>query len=209
MTDPIRLAELICARLCHDLSGPLGPLLGMMEMARDDPGTAGEALSIAADAAETMGKRLRLLRAAWAGDGGAMTVAELRALAEGLPAGSRIVLDISGLASAPAFAAPVARTVLNLLLLAAEGLRGGGTLRLSGTPDGELLIRIDGPRAAWPAGLAAYLADEEAAWTALNDPRALQAPLTALIARQAGVRLNMLLPSGIAGSAPPLLLSPT
>src|ERR1035437_2854439 len=26
MTDPIRLAELICARLCHDLSGPLGPL---------------------------------------------------------------------------------------------------------------------------------------------------------------------------------------
>jgi hypothetical protein len=97
--------------------------------------------------------------------------------------------------------------VLNLLLLAAEALRGGGTLRLSGAPDGELLIRIDGPRAAWPAGLAACLADEEAAWAALDDPRALQAPLTALIARQAGVRLSMLLPSGIAGGVPPLLLS--
>jgi histidine phosphotransferase ChpT len=208
MTDPIRLAELICARLCHDLSGPLGPLLGLMEVARDDPGAAGEALALAADAANTLGKRLALLRAAWAGDGGPMAVAELQALAEGLPGGARIVLNISSLAPRPAFAPPVARVVLNLLLLGAEALRGGGTLHLSGAPDGDLLVRIDGPRAAWPAGLAGCLVDEEAAWTALDDPRALQAPLTALLARQAGVRLSMLMPSGIAGGVPPLLLSP-
>ncbi len=207
MTDPIRLAELICARLCHDLSGPLGPLMGMMAIARDDPGAAGEALSLAADAADIMGKRLALLRAAWAGDGGPMAVTELQTLAKGLPAGARIALDVSGLAPEPAFAAPVARVVLNLLLLAAEALRGGGAEDGDGLPDGELLIHIDGPRAAWPAGLAACLADEAAAWAALDDPRALQAPLTALIARHAGVRLSILLPSGIAGGAPPLLLS--
>ena len=74
--------------------------------------------------------------------------------------------------------------MLNLLLLAAESLPGGGIVALSGSPAHSILVTISGPRAAWPAGLAIWLNDEAAAWQAmLADPRRLQAPLTALLAR--------------------------
>ena len=45
--------------------------------------------------------------------------------------------------------------VLNLLLLAAESLPGGGIVALSGSPGKHVLVTIAGPRAAWPAGFGA------------------------------------------------------
>ena len=36
MNETLRLAELLCARLCHDLSGPLGALIGVLEVAREE-----------------------------------------------------------------------------------------------------------------------------------------------------------------------------
>ena len=64
MTDPLRLAEILCARFCHDFSGVLGSLMGAIELARDEPQANAEALSVGADAALVLAKRLRLLRAA-------------------------------------------------------------------------------------------------------------------------------------------------
>ena len=94
--------------------------------------------------------------------------------------------------------------MLNLLLLAAESLPGGGIVALSGSPADSIVVTISGPRAAWPAGLGAWLTDEAAAWEAmLADPRRLQAPLTALLARGHGLRLSMLMPAGAGGEAEP------
>jgi hypothetical protein len=70
-----------------------------------------------------------------------------------------------------------------------------------------VIISIEGPGAAWPAGFAACLVDEAAAWHALGNVRQLQAPLTALIARQADLRLSLLFASGRADQPPPLLLA--
>lgn len=206
--DPVRLSELICARLCHDLAGPLSPLAGMVELAREDPAATGEALSVVEDAAAEMGNRLRLLRAAWTRDGGEMDVAGLRALASGLPNARRLrlIFDIS---APTALSAGMARVALNLLLLAAESLPVGGTIRLSGDSASELLLRIEGHRAAWPAGLSLVLSNEAAAWKALDGPRTLQAPLTALTARSLGLGLSMLIGIGEAVAAPPLLLTTT
>ena len=206
--DPVRLSELVCARLCHDLAGPLSPLIGMVELAREVPSAIGEALSVVEDAAAEMGNRLRLLRAAWTGDGGEMDSAGLRALASGLPNARRLRL-VFDIAAPTALSAGMARVALNLLLLAAESLPLGGTIRLSGDSASELLLRIEGPRAAWPAGLSVVLSDEAAAWTALDGPRTLQAPLTALTARSLGLHLSMLIGIGEAGAVPPLLLTAT
>ena len=63
----LRLAELLAARLCHEVSGPAGTLAGAVEIARTEPASAAEALDIAAKAAASLAGRLRLLRAAWAG----------------------------------------------------------------------------------------------------------------------------------------------
>jgi histidine phosphotransferase ChpT len=210
MNESLRLAELLCARLCHDLSGPLGALIGILEIARDEQPDS-ETLALAEDTAVELGQRLKLLRAAWGHDDDEMDVARLRGFADCLSSSRRVRLDLAGLAPDAVFPAPAARVVLNLVLLAAESLPGGGIVALSGSAAGSVLVTISGPRAGWPAGFAATLHDEAATWEAvLADPRRLQGPLTALLARGLGLRLSMLMPAGAMGEAevsPPLLLS--
>jgi hypothetical protein len=98
-----------------------------------------------------------------------------------------------------------------VVLLAAESLPAGGLIALAGSPDSFLLITISGPRAAWPAGFTACLLDDTVALqTASDNPRHVQAPLTALLARRLGCQFSMMMPAGAgdAGNlAPPLLLS--
>ena len=208
--EPLHLAELLCARLCHDLSSPLGALVGVLEIARDEQ-PDGEPLALAEDMAVDLAQRLKLLRAAWGTDAGEVDAARLRGLVECLSASRRVRLDLSGLATRSVFSSPMARAVLNLVLLAAECLPGGGTVALSGSPAKSVLVTIAGPRAAWPTGLANWLLDEAEAWQAMTaDPRRLQGPFTALLARALGLRLTIMLPAsptGDADAAPPLLLS--
>lgn len=208
--EPLHLAELLCARLCHDLSGPLGALIGVLEVAREEQPDS-ETLALAEDTAVELGQRLKLLRAAWGLDGDDMDVVRLRGFADCLSSSRRVRLDLAGLDSDAVFPPPVARIILNLVLLAAGSLPGGGTVALSGSPSGSILVTISGPRAAWPAGFVAWLNDEAAAWEAvIADPRRVQAPLTALLARGLGLRLSMLMPAGPMGDAevsPPLLLT--
>ena len=210
MNETLRLAELLCARLCHDLSGPLGALIGVLEVARDEQPDS-ETLALAEDTAVELAQRLKLLRAAWGHDSDDLDVARLRGFADCLSSSRRVRLDLAGLESDAVFAPPVGRIVLNLVLLAAESLPGGGIVALSGAPADNILVTISGPRAAWPAGFAICLNDETAAWEAiLADPRRLQGPLTALLARGLGLRLSMLMPAAAMGEAeisPPLLLS--
>lgn len=212
LNDRLRLAELLASRLCHDLSGPLGTLIGSLELLTEEPETAEEALVLANEVAATMGKRLRLLRAAWGGGAAPLRVHELRGLAEGLPQAHRISLQLDRLVPSARFPPGAARLVLNLLLLAAESLPAGGTIALAGDPEAQVQVSILGLRAAWPAGLASYLVDQQLAWLALDGDssaalRGLQAPLTALVAHSCGLRLSMLM-AREAEAAPPLVFAP-
>ncbi len=199
---PLRLAELLCERLCHDLSSQLGSLAGAVELAVDDPVNLTEALSVATDSATALTRRLRLLRAAWAGDCGALSPAEIAALVAGH--GHRVSLDLSGLTD-DYLPSPVARLVLNLLLLGTEALPGGGTLAATGAVGTGLAIVPRGPRAAWPPGFASLLVSRE---TKLPDsPRGLLAVLAVLLARDAGLRLTLLMAGSADGQPAPLLLS--
>jgi histidine phosphotransferase ChpT len=193
MDDRVGLAELVCARLCHDLAGLLGGLLGTLELVAEEAG-ATEAMSIATDTATALSMRLKLLRAAWAGQPEPLDLPRLTALAQGLAA-RRVGLDVSGMPAATVFPPAVGRLVLNLLLLAAESLPRGGVLRLDGGAD-DVIARLEGPSAAWPAGLIGMLVDGAIAWQALGDPRTVQTPLTALLARHHGLLLTVLLPTG-------------
>ncbi len=209
MTDPLQLSELVCARLCHDLSGLVGSLSAALELAAERAVSADEAMAVASESALMLGCRLRLLRAAWAGDAAAMNVADIQVLAAGMGASRRFQLDFAGFDPASILGPAEARVLLNLLLLAMEGMAGGGRITVSREASGEIVMAIDGPRAAWPPGLVACLRDEQAAWDLLTDARSLQAPLTTLIARRAGLRLSLLIPAGLgAGAPPPLLVAP-
>jgi histidine phosphotransferase ChpT len=205
MDDRLRLTELVCARLCHDLSGLLGSLVGTLELVTEGSKDT-EAASIATDTATALVLRLKLLRAAWGGQPEALDLPRLTVLATGL-ATRRVGLDISSLPATTVFPPAVGRLVLNLLLLAAESLPRGGVLRLDGGST-DVIARLIGPSAAWPPGLIGMLADAAIAWQALADPRTIQAPLTALLARHHGLRLAVLLASGLPTTAPPLRLTP-
>jgi histidine phosphotransferase ChpT len=198
--DPLWVAECLCARLCHDLAGALGALMGSLELARDDEAMGREAIQLASVTGQALVARLKLLRSAWVGEGMPLGLAHLAELARGLTE-RRITLDLASLPRATVFDPPVGRVVLNLVLLGAEALPAGGTvwLEMAG-PD--LVLGIAGPRTEWPPGLVAALAGEPV----IEGPRALQAPLTVLLARAAGLRLSLLLPPGSFGAGGTKLL---
>jgi histidine phosphotransferase ChpT len=210
MSESLRLAELLCARLCHDLSGLLGSLIGVVEIAREEQADS-ETLAVAEESAVELGQRLKLFRAAWGQGAEELDTARLQEFADSAFASRRLRLDLAGLEPDAIFPSEAARMVLNVLLLAAESMPGGGIVALAGSPASSLLVTISGPRAAWPAGLGTWLVDEAAAWEAVTaSARHLQGPLTVLIARSHGFRLSMLMPVGADSSAdtlPPLLLS--
>src|SRR3954469_4455617 len=95
MSESLRLAELLCARLCHDLSGPLGALIGILEIARDElPGS--ESVAIAQETTIELAQRLKFLRAAWGQEGEELDVIRLQNFAATLLASRRLRLDLAG-----------------------------------------------------------------------------------------------------------------
>jgi len=206
MDDPLRLAELLTARLCHDLSGLLGGLQGtldlMLEEAGDDDATA-----IAHETATTLTQRLRLLRAAWSGATDPLDLSQLTALAHGL-ANRHVTLDTSALPPRTLFGPAMGRLLVNVLVLGADSLPRGGIVALDGDAT-DIIVRLSGPDADWPAGFAAMLVDEPTAWAALRDARGVQAPLTALLAHHGALCLTLLHATGPATAAPPLRLTQT
>ena len=192
----LRIAELMAARLCHDLAGPIGTVNQALELITGDD----EALALAREAAADLAQRLKLRRAAWTPNEQGLNLNTLRELAT-----EAIRVDLIGLPADTVFPPPLARVLLNVLLLAQSSLPEGGRIALHGDPT-DVFVTIAGPNAAWPPGLALYLVDADAAMAALSDPRTLQAPLTALLAFGLGVRLSMLFGAGNS-SPPPLRMS--
>ena len=204
MPYSVQLAELLCARLCHDLGGPIASLAGAVELATPDATYLAE---IAAASTE-LGLRLRLLRAAFGSRGVQLDLARLTELAAGVPGGDRVALDLSGLPRDINFPPALGRMLVNLLLLAPEAMPRGGTLALRQVDDAAILAQIAGRRAAWPNGFAGYVADPATAGAALAAPRLRLGPWLVLLGAQLGVRLSLLLPAGNgrgAGAAPLLL----
>ncbi len=204
--DPLRAAELLCARMAHDLSSSIGVIAALLEIAIETVSAADEPLSLARETADQLAQRLKLIRAAWGPAGDALDLAALRGTA-GVLLQSRCVLDTEGVPSDTVFPPDIARILLNLLMLAAEGLPGGGRIGVSGGA-ADLVLAIAGPRAKWPAGLAGCLANPDAAWRALREPRGFQMAITALMASAGGMRLSLLMAPG-ASTVPPLQLSRT
>jgi histidine phosphotransferase ChpT len=201
----LRLAQLMATRLCHDLAGLVGGVAAALGEVRED---AAEALLVAEQTASVARRRLTLLRGAWGVAVAPLTGAALADLAPGLPHGHKLRLHLAPALAAATLPPVVARLALNLLLLAAESLPGGGEIALAGEPSAWLALRIAGHRAAWPDGFGDMLAEPAPARRALalaTGPaaaRRLQAGWTSLLLHAAGVRA-VLAPE--AGAALPVL----
>jgi histidine phosphotransferase ChpT len=209
MDDALRLAQLLCQRFCDEVTESIAALRGKMQVALRGGERSADALRTAVDVADALTRRMEMLREAWEGSPRPMGVQRLRGLAASLPGGDSLTIDVFGLGAEIALPPALGRIVLNALLVAAESLPRGGTISLGPAGGADLVVRITGPRAAWPAGLAEWLANESAAWAALAAPNRVAGPVLAIVAPQLGFRVSLLLPSGRVGRGPaPLLISP-
>jgi histidine phosphotransferase ChpT len=190
--ETIRLVELICARLCHDLGGLIGTVGNALDMVADSVGQDNEVLAFASAATNALTQRLRLMRAAWGPEAEAIKLAVLVKLVTPALTARRVGLDIRAFPPDSVFSPPIGRVVLNLIVLACDCLPRGGTIVLMGEPD-DLLVRIAGPDAEWPPGFADCMRDEVAALAALTGARSVQMPLTALFALSRKLRLSPVL----------------
>ncbi len=198
--DSLELAELLCARVCHDLSGPVGAAAAGAELFEDMADCAdAETLGLVAASAAGAAYRLKFFRAALGPAASApQSASALRELIDNYL--STLVSAASpGLQLAWATAPPgqmdgaTARLMLNLVLLAKDALPRGGRITV-GTEAGLRVVAYGEP---------ATLSDE--ARTVLQDgkppagPKGAQAYFARILAERQGGCLSVTLsPEGLA-----------
>ena len=131
MQIDLKVAQLLCSRLCHDLIGPAGAVNAGLELLDEDVAADGAAaLALVARSARQMTDRLTFFRVAFGfgGAGPVASMAEARKLAGLYLADSNVTLDWPTDEGARAFALAAAKLLLNLVLLGSESLPRGGTL---------------------------------------------------------------------------------
>jgi histidine phosphotransferase ChpT len=126
-----RISALLCARLCHELSGPIAAINNGTELLADeDLDFADDTLDLIGASARQAADRLQFYRFAYGFSGGAGTVAtQPRDLATRLFGGSRITCEYGE--SVPALPLEWQKLACNLLLVGAEALPHGGRLVLA------------------------------------------------------------------------------
>jgi histidine phosphotransferase ChpT len=126
----MRICELLTARLCHDLAGPIAAIGNGAELLDDeDPDFVRQAASLIGDSAGTASKRLQLFRFAYGFGAGMAAGPPPHALAIGYFAGGNVACDYPQ--SARELEAEWQRLGCLLLMAAAAGLPRGGRLTLA------------------------------------------------------------------------------
>jgi len=127
------LIEFLCARLCHDLAGPLGAVASGVELLGDDPDP--EIASLIATSASAAIARLRLLRAALGPSGPVRTGQEVQAVARAyLEAAVPLPFELIWPDATKEIDGRRARIALTLIMVARDALPRGGTIRVTVAP---------------------------------------------------------------------------
>lgn len=147
----IRVAELLCSRLCHELISPVGAINNGVELIEEmGAGMADDAIGLIAHSADQAARRLRLLRLAYgaAGAESGAGIADAQQTAATYFSDSKVTLDWPSGRLPPDLAQRrgTAKLALNLLILAEEALAYGGTARVEGGASG-LTVTASGRQA--------------------------------------------------------------
>lgn len=195
----MRVAQLLCSRLCHDLVGSSGAIHNGIELISEEGGADAAALSLVAASSGHLNNRLAFYRVAFGLSGGAnrtMTVTEARDLANGVIASTRVELDwrtdaLHGNGEELSFPVDEIRLALCLVLIGADALPKGGTLsvRWVATAGTELRIVARGVRAELPETLVAAMNPDVSA--DLLTSRTVHAFFMATLARRLGAAVDI------------------
>ena len=188
-----RVMELLCARLCHDLIGPIAAINNGVELVRDyGDGMQGEALALIGESAAKASQLLQFYRVAFgsarAADGSGMGIEEARQRAIEALSSERITIlwpDVKAEGDGGTARLAV-KLILNLVLLGVEILPGAGEVRVEinrGNPGQvQITAKKDGLSMAddFAAVLNGEVSPEELT------PRTVQAFFTRFLANSVG-----------------------
>jgi histidine phosphotransferase ChpT len=192
------LSSLVCARLCHDLVGPvsaIGAALDVLED-KDSEDMHADALALLRESANSAWARLEFTRLAFGAGGsapGKIDAGELERVCTAMFEKAKAEIVWAG--GGEMLEKVSARVLLNLILLGVEALPRGGTLTVEILPDGtEHRLVCEGPRArVSPAAVAAL---EGVAVEGGFDARSIQPYFAGLLARQAGGSVRAVVQEG-------------
>lgn len=150
MINETKLAEMLCTRLCHDLTGPIGAVNNGAEfLAEEGFEMENEAMQLILNSASEAVNRLQFYRQAYGrvGELSEASLADKKQLAEAFFASTKVKLDWPDThtdASGVAVSQRMGKLILNLLIIAGNALIKGGTLavRISQSAAGEKEIRL-------------------------------------------------------------------
>jgi histidine phosphotransferase ChpT len=147
----IRVVELLCSRLCHELVSPVGAINNGVELIEEmGAEMADEAIGLIAHSADQASRRLRLLRLAYGAAGSDKSgLQEAAQAAEGYFADSKIKLEWppGRLEQGGQLSAGTGKVLLNLVILAEEALAYGGRIVVAPDSDGHPAVTALGRNA--------------------------------------------------------------
>ncbi|NKB56604.1 MAG: hypothetical protein GKS00_09725 [Alphaproteobacteria bacterium] len=158
----MRITELLCSRLCHELASPIGAINNGIEMIEEfDDSMLPDALPLIGSSAKLVAARLNFYRMAYgaAGNNSIASYSDMKQLADSYFEEGRTQLMWPGDPMVPDLGNGWGKLLLNMLPLAADTLPRGGSLsvafeeataslRMSVTAEGE------GPRISEECGQA-------------------------------------------------------
>lgn len=189
MTRPIdlRVLELLAARLCHDLIGPVAAIANGVELlGEDDPEFVRDAVALVGDSAGKANRRLQFYRFAYGFSGGGLTGPAPHQLAAEFFSDGNVACEYPP--SARDLPLQRQKLVCAMLAVAGEGLPRGGKLSLELSADGlavEAAGEGTGPTPDARAALALAAAPAELT------TRTVAAYFAGLLAEAQGLRLSV------------------
>lgn len=171
MLIDLRVAQLLCSRVCHDLIGPVGAVSSGIELMGEDGSMAEDAMALIVKSSAQASRRLAFFRTAFGlgGATGPRAVSEARDLATALFDKGRAGLDWPAEATrcAEGVVGPLAvKLLLNLVLLATDCLPRGGAVAVRAAPMGDgvgIAVTAAGEGARLREGVADAMAADAAA----------------------------------------------
>lgn len=170
MLNDVRMAELLCTRLCHDLTGPIGAVHNGAEFLNEEgAGVQSQVTDLIITSAHSAVSRLQFYRIAYGRvkDQGEAPLAERQKMATDFFSDSKIALDWPDShtdASGVSISLKMLRLIYNLLIVASSALIRGGTISVRIGQDGQgarhVRVGAAGSTIKWEAQTAQILAGE-------------------------------------------------
>lgn len=198
MIAETRLAEMLCTKLCHDLTGPIGAVNNGAEFLGDDGfDMQNEAVKLILSSAHEAVNRLMFYRQAYGrvSDSGEACLSDKKQLATNFFSGTKVTLDWPDThtdAAGVSISMKTGRLLLNLMLIASAALIRGGTIaiRLGTAENGDKQVSLTatGETIKLDAETIAILKGEGE--ESMLSPRTAQAFLTYKLASEVAATLN-------------------